>query len=347
MNSIIRILFILALVAATSCTKNEFTVDFSLPEDITVNITASYHASDKRGGIQIEAVAPVSHGKGSLKGITRLPALIYLRMGSSAIPTVVYAERGNEIKATGKNKRMETWRFSGNKLNEKWSDWRNEYADTIASGDPQKINAAVAKYVYANPSDPLSTLLLLTSFSRNDDEGLFRSLWFKLKDDARDPKWTELVSRADQPTLELTQPAKLKSMVMRSASNGVDTLRTDSVKASFFFFWTSGLTKRREYIDSIKALVKEYPDSSSRIIADVFMEADSTAWRSPMRGDSLTKVNRLWAPAGMADTRLIDLEVRQSPFFIVFSPDGNQRYRGSDISSALKEFRSILNTDSN
>lgn len=342
MKLILQFFLILAAAFTAGCTKNEFTIDFSLPEDVSVNVTASYHAADKRGGIQIEAVAPVSHGKGSLKGVTRLPILVYLRTGNSKQATVVYVERGDEVKATGDSKSMETWRFSGNKLNEKWSDWRNDYADTIASGDPVKINAAVAKYVYANPSDPLSTLLLLTSFSRKDDEGLFRSLWFKLEGEARDSKWTDLVSRADQPTLALTQPGKLKSMIMRSAANGVDTLRADSVKASFFFFWTSGLTKRKEYIDSIKSLVKEYPDSSSRIIADVFMEADSTAWRSPLRSDSLNKVNRLWVPAGMADTRLIDLEVRQSPFFIVFSQDGNQRYRGSDISSALSQFRSLM-----
>lgn len=344
MRLTICIYFILASIAFTGCTKNEFTIDFSLPEDVSVNVTAAYHASDKRGGIQIEAVAPISHGKGTLNGVTRLPVLVYLRSGASKQPTVVYAERGDEIKASGDNNRMETWRFTGNKLNERWSDWRNEYADTIASGDPHKINAAVAKYVYANSSDPLSTLLMLTSFSRNDDEGLFRSLWFSLDGDARDPKWTELVSRADQPTLYLTQPAKLKSIVMRSAYNGVDTLRTDSVEASFLFFWTSGLTQRKEYIDSIRALVKEYPDSSSRIIADVFMDADSTAWRSPLKKDSLSTVKRLWAPAGMADSRLIDLEVRQSPFFIVFSPDGNQRYRGSDISVALSQFRSLMNS---
>ena len=61
-----------------------------------------------------------------------------------------------------------------------------------------------------------------------------------------------------------------------------------------------------------------------------------------MKKDSLTKVNRLWAPAGMADTRLMQLEVRQAPFFIVFSNDGNQRYRGADISAAFKEFRSLM-----
>lgn len=341
MKLILRIFFILAAAVATSCTKNEFTIEFALSDDVTANITASYHASDKRGGMQLEAVAPVSHGKGTLKGITRLPVLVYLSNGNLRQPVVVYAERGDEIKVTGSGKGLETWNFSGNKLNERWSGWRNEYADTIASGDPLKINAAVARYVYANPSDPLSTLLLLTSFSRKDDEGLFRSLWFRLDGEARDPKWTDLVSRADQPDFQLTQPAKLKSIAMRSAANGIDTLHTDSARASFFFFWTSGLSKRKEYIDSIKALVKEYPDSSSRIIADVFMDADSTAWRSPLKADSLTKANRLWAPAGMADKRVMALEVRQSPFFIVFSNDGNQRYRGSDISEAIRKFREL------
>ena len=342
MKTTFQFIFVIMCVALTGCKKNEFTINFELPEDVTVNISASYHAADRQGGLQVEAVAPVSHGKGFLKGITRNPTLVYLRSGISKTATVVYAEKGNEIQATGENKRMETWKFGGNKLNERWSEWRNANADTIAAGNPRDINLAVARYVYNNPSDPLSTLLLLTSFSRTDDEGLFRTLWYKLEGDARDPKWTELVSRADQPTFDLTPPAKMQSVIMRSAQNGVDTLRTDSVKASFFFFWNSGITRRQEYIDSIKALVKEYPDSLSRIIADVCMEPDSASWRSPLRKDSLTKVNRLWAPAGMADSRLMILEVRQSPFFIVFSRDGNQRYRGSDISAALKEFRSQM-----
>lgn len=342
MKLIIRIISILLVIAFTGCTKNKFAIDFELSENLAVNVTASYHATDKRGGMQIEAVAPVSHGKGTIKGVTREPVLVYLHVTGSKLPTVIYAEMGNKIKVTGANNRMETWKFGGNKLNERWSDWRNLYADTIASGDPAKINIAVAKYVYVNPSDPLSTLLLLTSFSRRDDEALFRSLWYKLEGDARDSKWIDLVSRADQPLRELERPARLISMVMRSAANGVDTLHTDSVKASFFFFWSSGITDRKDYIDSIKKLVKEFPDSSSRILADVSMDADSMAWRSPLRRDSLSRVNRLWAPAGMADSRLMALEVRQSPFFIVFSKEGDQRYRGTDISAAMKEFRSLM-----
>lgn len=342
MKLIIRIFILLAVVVAGGCSKNEFTIDFELPEDVTLNISAAYHATDKGGGMHIEAVAPVTHGKGNLKCVTRYPVLVYLRIGSSKQTTVIYAERGNKITASGKNTRMETWTFSGNQINERWSEWRNTYADTIAAGDPKTINIAVAKYVYANPSAPLSTLLLLTSFSRKDDEKLFRSLWFKLEGEAREKKWVELVSRADQPTMYLSNPGKLISAAFRSAGNGIDTLRTDSAKASFFFFWNAGLSKRKEYIDSIKALAKAYPDSASRIIADVCMEPDSMAWRSPLRSDSLKKVTRLWVPAGMADRRLMDLEVRQSPFFIVFSPDGRQQYRGDDISEAIKEFRILM-----
>ncbi len=342
MKWILRIFILLAVITAGGCSRNEFTIDFELPEDVTLNVSASYHATDKRGGMQIEAVAPVTHGKGTLKCVTRYPVLVYLRIGSAKQPTVIYAERDNKIMATGENNRMETWTFNGNKINERWSEWRNTYADTIASGDPQTINIAVAKYVYANPSDPLSTLLLLTSFSRKDDEKLFRSLWFKLEGEAREKKWVELVSRADQPTMAISKPGRLISAIFRSAGNGVDTLRTNSVKASLLFFWNSGLSKRKEYIDSIKTLAKAYPDSATRIIADVCMEPDSMAWRSPLRSDSLKKVTRLWVPAGMADRRLMDLEVRQSPFFIVFSPDGSQTYRGGDISEAIKEFRSLM-----
>ena len=47
----------------------------------------------------------------------------------------------------------------------------------------------------------------------------------------------------------------------------------------------------------------------------------------------------------MADPRLMRLGVTRSPFYIVFSPDGHQRYRGDNRENAFKTFRSIAGTE--
>lgn len=341
MISIIRIIFIASLLLLSGCIKNEFSIEFNLPADVTANYKISYYASDKRGGMVIETVAPVVNGKFLLKCKTVNPSLIFLS-GSGKQSVAFYIERGETLKISGESADPYSWDIKGNELDEQWAQWRKGNAKELALQDPEKTNSLIAKYVTDNPSSPISALMLLTSFSRRDNESLFRRLWLKLSGEARDPKWTSLAGRADQPDNYVKTPGRLRSMAVRSFHHGVDTLRTDSAKASILFFWFSGFPERREYMDSIKSLAKEYPDSAKRLIADICLEADSIAWRSPLRSDSLKNVVRGWAPAGLADSRLMTLLVPRAPYYIVFDSNGKQSYRGSDTKEAFSKFRSLM-----
>lgn len=328
------------LIGLSGCAGNSFSIEFSLPDDLSVNYTVSYYASDRRGGMMIETVAPVTNGKAVIQGTTVNPALVFLSAGKHSI--AIYVRRGETIRISGNDGNPFSWSMKGDDITEKLAEWRNGNATELQKGDPETTNRLIAKYVIGNPDSPVSTLLLLTSFSRTDDESLFRSLWLRLKDEARDPEWTALAGRADQPDTYVKTPARLRSMVVRSFHNGVDTIRPESAKASILFFWNSGHPSRREHFDSIKALAKEFPDSATRIIADICVEADSIAWRSPLKSDSLRGVIRGWLPAGLADQRLIDLSVSRTPYYIVTSPDGIQRYRGMETKDAFEKFRKLM-----
>lgn len=341
MISIIRIFFLSLVLLLSACAGKDFSIEFNLSDDVTANYKVSYYASDKRGGMMIETAAPVVNGKFVLKGQTINPSLIYLS-GAGSQRITIYVKRGEKLKISGKSANPYTWMIEGNDTDMLWSQWRNENSDTLSLGDPAKTNALVARYVTANPSSPLSTLMLLTAFSRKDNEKLFRSLWLRLEGDARDPLWTTMAGRADQPDNYVKTPGILRSMTVRSFHHGVDTLRPDSAGATLLFFWHAGFPKRKEFIDSIRGLSKEYPDSALRIIADICMEADSIAWRSPLRSDSLSNVVRAWAPAGLADSRIMTLGVPRTPYFIVCSPDGIQKYRGDDTREAFSIFRSLM-----
>lgn len=341
MISIIRIFFISLLLVMTGCRKNEFTLDFLLPEDVTANYKVAYYASDSRGGMTVESVAAVVNGKAAITEKTIRPAVVFISWGGSHT-MVVYAEKGEKIKITGEGVNPCSWAADGNDINKEWSLWRVENGAELEKGDPQITNRLIADYVTQHPESPVSALMLLTGFYRKDDETLYRKLWLELKGEARDPHWAEMVGRADQPDHHVFTPGQLRSMTIRSLHNGVDTIRTDSAAASMLFFWYAGYPERKEHIDSIKALAEEFPDSAKRIIADICLEADSISWRSAIRTDSLKDVVRGWAPAGLADSRIITLGVKRAPFYIVFAPDGNQRYRGNDTGKALSEFRLLM-----
>lgn len=338
----LHILLLLSCILLSGCKKKEFTIVFDVEESVNANYRLLYYASDKTGGFIRESAVAISGGKGEFSGPAINPMIVYLFAGNKSYPLMIYAERGEKIEITGESRNPAEWTVSGNEINQEWSVWRNENAKALAAGDEEKINKGVAAYVMKHPDNPLSALLLLTAYSRTKDETGFRRLWRDLQGEAADPKWGEMLGRSDVPTRFVPTPGRLKSMAMRSLHNGVDTIRPDSAGATLMFFWNSSLDNRKELTDSLKALAKEYKDSATRIIADISLDPDSTAWRSTVRYDSMKNVVRLWAPAGLADRRLMQLSVPGVPYFIIFSPDGHQQFRGSDLPEAFKTFRSLL-----
>lgn len=338
----IRLICIPLLMALCACTGNEFTISFDLTDDMNTTFTVVYYASSKKGGMMVESVASVINGKGEFKGVTRNPTLVFIYGGgiSQTPDMVLYVERGDKIRLSGEGRRMAYWSVEGSKFNERWNSWRNQAADTLSGGDRKLINFSVANYVESHPSDPVSALLLLTSYSRRDNEQGFASLRRSLTGDAADPEWSQLVARAD--LLEpMPAAALLKSIVMRSADNGVDTIRPSKARGSLLMFWNNG-PGRRVAVDSLKALAKEFPDSSRRVLADICLEPDSVNWRSSLRYDTLKNVCRLWAPAGLADSRLMALGVTASPYYMVVDTAGVQAYRGRDIEEAVATFRRLM-----
>lgn len=342
MKSAAAIFCLFLAVFLTGCKGKDFSITFDVDSKINANYKLIYYASDKRGGFIRESAVPVTAGKGDFKGQTVNPALVFLYTGAKAYPFMIYVKKGEKIKVSGNDPSPMKWMVEGNDINKEWSAWRNDNAETIISADAKKINMAVAKYVIANPANPLSALLLLTTYDRFEDETGFRRLWRSLEGEAADPQWAALVGRADQPARFTPTPGRVESIAFRSLQNGVDTIRPDSVKGVLLFFWNNNFSDRRSYTDSLKALAKEFSDSSTRVIADICLDSDSAAWRSSIRTDSLKNIARLWAPAGLADSRVMILDVPRTPFFIVLTPDGHQRFRGSDLDSALSFFRKTL-----
>lgn len=338
------LIFIVFCCIISGCSKSRFTLIFNLPEDYNSTPRIIYYASDKKGGAIIERVAVVNKGKGELESPFVNPAIIYIYPSSAqSRPLAIYAEKGDEITVTGDSSNPYSWIIGGNEVNEELSAWRNANAAELETADNEKMNSLVSKFVSANPESEISPFLLLTSYSRADNETQFRRLWNSLGPGADASSWSGMAARADMIQKDARTPGRLISIALRSLQNGIDTIRPDSTRATMLFFWQNSFGKRKEWFDSIRALSREFPDSSSRVIADVCLEPDSLSWRSALRQDSLKKVARLWVPAGQADARLMNLDVPRVPFFIVFSPDGHQKYRGSETAEAFATFRSLMN----
>lgn len=342
-------LFLISILLLLSgCVKNEFKIEFEFPKEYFGNYLVSYHAQDSRGGFWVEQTASIQEGVAFVDGVTRKPTIVYITDASAGSKSIaIYVERGDKIKISGKGGDMMQWTVSGNKINERWSEWRN--GAKPGTRGSRVSEESIAEFVKANPSDKLSALILLTEWNRRENPDGFLKLWNSIDKDARSQKIVELCGNPDLLGVEFTTDAdgnlqrakdpKMKKLVVRSRDNGVDTFVFNKVKASLLYFYSDNNNARKELADTLKSLVKAYPDSTKRILTDIAVNKDSTSWVSPLRYDSIKGVVRGWQPKGIAEDEMVKLGVIRLPWIIVKDKSGTETYSGDDLKAAVAAFR--------
>ncbi len=340
---LLKLMVAALVIMCAACTRNEFNINLDLSGVGTADFQVVYYASDSRQGFYVETNMVAREGKGTLRGVTRYPTLVYITSRHIHDPLVVYAERGNKIELKGDSPDQLAWTVSGNKINDEWSAWRMSNAEALRSGRPDSINAAVARFVREQPESKVSLLLMLTTFVRRADPQLYRELWKGLDNKLRHSELVQLAGRPDQPGPNLSQLSRIESMVLRGRGH-LDTVITSRVPATILYFWLNDYSKQRqEFIDSLKVLATEFPDSTSRSIVDICMNADSTSWIQPLRNDSLKGVTRTWMPLGTADPAALTIGVGHIPYLVVVDRSGDIIYQGDSLSLALGAFRHLMN----
>lgn len=321
-------------VLLAGCVKNEFTVSVELPGEVDKAYPVVYYASDTEKGFLMEGALSVQQGKGHLKGVTRLPTLLYVYGTRSQAPVVAYVERGDEIKITGESGNPLEWKLSGNKVTEALTEWRLANRKLLEPGaSTAELNAAVEAQIKKYPDSPVSALILALYFSRREDSASYTRLLGLLKGDAAESKWQMLVARGDvleTPDKAFTFP---KSVVLRTIENGCDTVSFKDKPVLLFFSDTS----QGGYTDNIQELRKvsrELNDSSKRIIVNINIDPDSLTCTAAMRRDSLNKSVRAWAPLGLSGPEAVSLGVRRIPWIIVTDAKGKPVYQGTNMTDA-------------
>lgn len=311
-----NLLLLMGLVCLliTGCKKNEFRIEFSLSADVSESYPLIYYASNAVKGVNLEQVAVVTKGQGNLKGITRNPTLVYIFRGGSVPAAVIYAERGDLIKVSGKSSSPVEWSIEGNAVTEGLSEWRLANREAILSRDTLKINKGVGDYVAKNPENPVSTLLLLIYYNREKDPAGFLRLRNSLKGVAAEGRWSELVSTNDLLTGMVTEGRKAEEMIFHT-STGFDTVnpkRGDML----LYFNRGGNESRKKDIDELKKRIRERKDSLHPLIVTVSFESDSLTWRQQVRRDSLNGVIMAWMPLGFSDSIAEALNVTRLPAWL-------------------------------
>ena len=336
---LLRFLPILILVVLSSCLKNEITMTFNLPQNVTSTCKIMYYMSGKNIGEFHEVMAEIREGHGEIKLPERYPAIIYLFSPNQRKPAaVIYGERGDKFTVEGKGSDVAMWEISGNQPTSELSSWRIKNAAALNGPESDKIDKLVADYVTKHPDSQAAAILLYVYFDRRNNEKQFLELQAKLnKKVLEDKDLMRALSAADMLG-EMPEKGPFPDRIVLNGSEGyADTLSLRSGKPVMLLFRSS---RGSDVIntDSLKKFVASYGGGS---IAELYAESDSTAWQRHITNDSISGLRRLWLPLGLQDSISMQMGVKRIPYIIVVDGDNKEVYHGDKWSEATSIFKSL------
>jgi hypothetical protein len=341
-------IFITLLFILPSCTKKEATITFDLAKEISGNYHILYYSASADGGAITEAAIPIEGAKYQSVLPTRQPTMVYLNASMSQSCLMIYLVPGDKITITGDNNDPLTWDISGNKLDEEWSEWRKKNLTTLRSNDQKKINKCVADYVKKHTDQPLSTTLLLTTYSQRDNETEFNTLWHSLSSNAKDKKLIDAIGRADMLSEPATKHAEIEEFKLHISGDTTIVYNPKKYKASLIYFWRRTDAGRDATIDSLKNIVKTLPDSTKWSICDISLDSEQNLWRQTNERDSIPSAKapseRLsgWVAGGELAETMEPFDIPRTPYYIVLDTKGSQVFRSGDYNDARKKFLDVL-----
>ncbi len=324
----IRNIAIVALATlAAACSSGTFRVDGEVKGLGTQTLKAVYWADDALRVIPATAI----DGKFSFEGKASEPALLEILASNRRVLARVIVENGDAITLNLDNANPYAITAKGNDITERWAEWIRNNAGPLGSGDPLKVNEAIAKYVEGHPDDILATLLLVTSYDAKIDPDGASKLINMVEDKARPSAlaqgWAELVAYASEDSVA---KAKISPLKVYNGGDSILTVEWNKKPKTLLTFTTDNTGRRDSVVDVLRQLHKE-----GRRVIDVSVEPDSAEWRFCVESDS-AGWTQVWAPGGLSAPTIQELRIPRLPWFIVVDSLGVPIYRGPSITEAKK-----------
>ena len=330
-----------ACIFLSACLRNEFTIEFRLPANITQNYRIEYYAAASNGGKFVEGAVSIVEGKGKLNGPTRMPTIAFIYSSGDWPLLAVYAERGQTIHLEGTDDNPRNWSADGNKINEQASEWRRAHASALASGQTDSINAAVAQFVRQHPDSPTSTFLMLTYYVARDDIDGYSRLWRHISPKAKLPELLRAAASADQfDPAPLPPTPRIVSINLYARADSTVLLSPADARATIIHFRRSSDKADADATDSLARLAAAFKPKALQAV-DVTFESESATAGRKVNADSLNRVKHATLFAGESSETAINLGVRRTPWFIITDSTGRAAYAGGDLTPALAAARRL------
>ena len=303
----------------------------------TQNIKMIYYAN----GAVRESRTSVIDGKFSVIGVSAEPTLVELQTLDGALLGCLMVKNGETIECKLDKTNRYKVSFEGNDVSEQWGKFLVENEEILSSGDADKKNEFIAKYVSSHRDEMFSTVLMLTEFHYPDYEVMGDSLLKAISEEAR-PR--SMVESYMSMLAHVTSPKATEEVTPMKIYCKADSLKTYNPASSSYSLlaFTGGDEQaRKEILPYLKKWSKEHKSRKLKIV-DISLVADTMAWHNIIRNDS-SQWEQGWVLGSVRAPAIERLAIPRTPYFIVVDSAGTQLYRSSSIEKVANEINLRLN----
>lgn len=327
----------LAMLLAAACSdESQFRVSGTIEGKPTMNLRVGYYADNAYRTM----ITAVREGEFEFTGQASQPSLLEIFDHEYRLLGRLYVANGQEITCHLERNNPYSIIAQGNPVTQQWADFLRQKSDSLRAGS-SSANEAIANYVLNNPSDVISTLLLVTSFDSAADPMLADSLLATIAPGARPGNLTEGYNFMLQRLVTDAATGPVATFAYRDSRDSIVSFCPEDYPVSMLVISDATDGRADSIVPALKRLSRKKTGIRPDAILDLMFGDDTIAWKRAIAPDSASW-RQAWVPGRTAAPGIERLGVPSVPYVIVCDSTGAQIYRGKSIGEAEKTVRSLL-----
>lgn len=349
-----KILFALMVtVVVSSCgADREFRIDGRIDGFGTGNLKLVYYNGD---GVQTMAATAVD-GRFMANGRLNDPAFFRIYTNNGIVVGRFIVAPGDIIEADFNLSDPTNMRIEGNDDSKRLAKFIKENAALIKGKDTKSLNAAIAKYVAANPKHAVSGALLADFFDSNGHEAEALELINLLEREARNTADLEWLRNMLMPLTIPTDSITLSPIRLFGPGDSLSTIDPADSRLTLITLTNASL-RSSDSITTTIGIISAGKSRDELQIADISCDPDTATWKksiresdnpgTPSKNGSPTNMKeitrRFWSLSPYNIKEFDRMPVRRLPWFVVADSTGQVLYRGSSVSEMRKVSENAMN----
>lgn len=307
----------------TACGDSEsFTIEGTIEGNPTLNVRFIYSS----GGTLVRGLTAARDGKFEYKGVAPTPTILDILDNDYRLMGRLYVSNGNRLTCHLDRTNPNAMTVSGNEVSERWAKFLNEKGEGLKSS---QANAIIEKYVADNPSDILSTLLILTSYDSSRDALRADSIMSSIDQSVRPSYLVDGFNSMLQRLVSQTATEPVVPIPFFNLKDSLVDFRPSARRWSVIALSDANSGRSDSILPVIRRLNAKKNRQSLQIV-DFSVDRDTVTWHKSVRNDSASW-SQAWVPGSIASPGIERLGVPSVPYFIVVDSTGAQALRTASV----------------